>query len=122
MNKNREHIFCGFVDIVGICLLQIYAKIGLKPPGNYSASFGTSNFMILLLENPQTSIFTISGFWGFVGNLIYGFNIPKWLIFIIYNRIIHQLIDYEWFHGSWLKHAAAPWPRPGPQPSLSHDP
>ena len=69
-------------------------KIGLQAPGNYSASFWINNFSILLLENPQTSIFMISGFVGLVGTLIYGYNVPKYSIFIIYDRIIHGLIDY----------------------------
>ena len=51
--------------------------------------FWSKNFAILSLENPQTSIFMTSGFLGFVGTHIYGFNIPRYLIPIIYNRIFH---------------------------------
>ena len=53
-------------------------KMGLQAPGNCSASFWINNFSILLLDNPQTSIFMIYGFLGLVGTLIYGFNIPKY--------------------------------------------
>ena len=64
-------------------------KIGLKAPGNYSASSWTNNFSILLLENPQSPIFMISGFLALAGTLVYRFNIPRYLILIIYNRTIH---------------------------------
>ena len=64
-------------------------KMGLQAPGNYSASFWIKNFSILLLETLQTSIFMISGFLGLVGTLIYGINMPRYLIPMIYNRIIH---------------------------------
>ena len=54
-----------------------YGKISLKAPGNCSASSWTNNFSMLLLENPQTSLFMISAFLELVGALIYGFNTPK---------------------------------------------
>ena len=57
---------------------QFMEKIGLQAPGNYSASLWTNNLSILLLENPQTSVFMISGFLGLVGTLTYGFNIQEY--------------------------------------------
>ena len=63
-------------------------NMGLKTPDNYSVSLWINNFSILLLENPQTSVFMISGFLGLVGTLIYEFNIPKYSILIIYTRLV----------------------------------
>ena len=54
-------------------------QIGLKAPGNHSASCWINNLSILLLENLQTSIFMISGFGGLVGTLIYGLKYTKLL-------------------------------------------
>ena len=56
---------------------KLMEKIGLKTPRNYSASFWTSNFSFLLLENLQTSLFMLSGFLGLVGTRIYGLNMTK---------------------------------------------
>ena len=84
-----EFEFKCFWAFVGSFYGKIMEIIGSKAPGNYSASFWINNFSILLLENLQTSIFMISGFLGLVGALIYGFNIPKYIILVIYNRIIH---------------------------------
>ena len=79
--------------LLAICGPLFYGKfmekMGLKAPGNYSASFWISNFSILLLENHQTSIFMISGFLGLVGTLTSGFNMPRYSIPMTYNRIIH---------------------------------
>ena len=67
-----------FLGIFGPFYCQFMEKIGLQAPGNYSASLWTNNLSILLLENPQTSVFMISGFLGLVGTLTYGFNIQEY--------------------------------------------
>ena len=75
--------------IVGNFYGKLMEKVCLKAPGSYASSFWTGHFLVLLLENPQTSLLVISGFGGLVGTLIYGFDIPKYSILILYNRIIH---------------------------------
>ena len=63
--------------------------IGLKAPGDYSDQFWSNKFTILSLEKPEPNIFMISGFSGPLATRIYGFNMPKYLLPMINNRIIH---------------------------------
>ena len=101
-------------------------KIGLKAPGNHSASFQINNFSILVLENFKTLMFMISGFLGLVWTFVDGFNILK--IFNTYNvysykslNIRSLMVNGSWLkaHGSWPKEAGpvlGPWAAaPGPR-------
>ena len=81
------------LELILLLLGDLYCKlleiICLKARGNYSGPVWSNSFSIVLLESPQTSILMISGFLGLVGSLISGFNVPKYLIPRICNRIIH---------------------------------
>ena len=78
-------------------LLRFYGKfmerIGLKAPGNYSASFWFNNFSILLLETQKSQNVMISGFLGPVRPFIYGFKYFK--ILFKYKKVWGHFRKYD---------------------------
>ena len=52
-------------------------NIGSKAPGNYSASFWSNKFSVLLCDGPKLQNSMISGFSNPKGRLFLDFNIPK---------------------------------------------
>ena len=62
---------------------QFVEKMCLKFQGIILLHFGLITFRFYYWKTLKLQ------FLGLVGALIYAYNIPKYLIFIIYNRIIH---------------------------------
>ena len=59
--KNRANKFRRVLDFVGHAYVNLMENISLKAPRDFSASFWSYNFSILLCERPKPNIFMISG-------------------------------------------------------------
>ena len=65
---------------VRIVYVQYVQIIGLKAPGNYSASFWSNKFSGLLVERPKPNISMIPVFSGPVEPFFMDLNMPNYLI------------------------------------------
>ena len=74
-----QQIVRRFFRFIGDFYGQLMEKIGLKAPGNGSASFWSYNFSICLCERPKPNISRISGFLRPVGALTHGCKYTKLL-------------------------------------------
>ena len=66
LENHRRIIGNSLGDLLAVCLGHFYGQyvsiIGLKAPGNYSASIWINKILICFLENPKLPISMISGF------------------------------------------------------------
>ena len=93
MGGNGKHNLCDVLSFSNYFYAKYVEIIGLKAPGNYSASFWSNEISVILCEGPKPNISMISGFLEPWSPVFMAFIIPK---------ILQRKFEKIWEHLKFL--------------------